>query len=251
MPTTENLNPEVGKQDSPESEEPYVPVWMRRKRARQRVYLGILIYVVVAGLPMIGFPSLRARLQSRIERLRAAALGYPPPPVPTYARIGENTKPFPSEYEHPVSRSSYLAPLELLKQAEPYIMRIGGGEATSAGTGTGVAEPPVPLPTQSATTGTTATDADSEPQFRKGESEQAAYDLLVSSNKTLAGMIQGSDASLKFEDWGAASMGQDSYYVMVTFVQVADNVARKYIWDVKLESKEVRPLSSYAMSISK
>jgi hypothetical protein len=97
----------------------------------------------------------------------------------------------------------------------------------------------------------TAGSASSEPVYKKGEREQEAYDIVLSANQTLAGMIKGSDATLRFQGWAAANMGEGSYYVMVTFVQTADNVARKYIWNVKVSSKEVTPLSSYAMSISK
>jgi hypothetical protein len=38
---------------------------------------------------------------------------------------------------------------------------------------------------------------------------------------------------------------------MVTFIQTSDNVARKYIWNVKVPTKEVVPLSAYAREISK
>ncbi len=250
MSSMEDTEPKTGMTSTPDAADTYVPGWLRRKRMRQRVYLGILIFVVVAGLPMIAFPSLRARLHYRVQTLRAAALGEPPAPVPVYARIGEHSKPFPKEYEHPVTRASYLPPLELMKQAQPYVLQIGGGQATLPVISEGTAAPPAQVPAQ-AGIGQTPPGEDSEPQFRKGENEQAAYEILVNANKTLAGMIQGGDANLKFEDWSAAGMGQDSYYVMVTFIQTADNVVRKYIWDVKLESKEVRPLSAYAMSISK
>jgi hypothetical protein len=46
-------------------------------------------------------------------------------------------------------------------------------------------------------------------------------------------------------------MGENSYNVMVTFVQAAGDVPQKYIWNVKLSSKEVIPVNSLAMSISR
>jgi len=247
--------------------------WSRYNRRRRRVYLSILVFVVVAGLPMIGIPSLRYRLRTRVQGLRAAYVGEPVVQAPAFAGVGENREPFPRAFERQQPLPAYLPGFEPPAARPPLRITLGErdippsiaaadpqsasrrpsrtsgteGKATSP---SGKSEPKLILP-PSATAGPPAADAGSEPQFRKGKSEEEAYDLLVNSNQTLAGMIQGSDPTLKFQEWSAASMGENSYYVMVAFAQTADNVVRKYIWNVKVATKEVVPLSAYAMSISK
>jgi hypothetical protein len=249
--------------------------WSRYNRRRHRIYLGILVFVVVAGLPMIGIPSLRYRLRTRVQGLRAAYGGEPAIQAPAFARVGENREPFPRAYEHRQAPPDYLPKIESLAPRSPLRITLGGedippsiaateppsasrrpvrvsGVGGSAASPAGKSEPKLILPpSATATSEPPAADAGSEPQFRKGKSEQEAYDLLINMNQTLAGMVKGSDPTLKFQDWSAATMGENSFYVMVTFMQAADNVVRKYIWNVKVATKEVIPISFYAMSISK
>jgi hypothetical protein len=238
-----------------------------RPRYHQRVYLGLLIFVVVVGLPIVGAPSVRHRLKARVQTLRAAVLGQQIAPAPAVAKVGETREPFPQEYQHPRARPSDLADFEasLLRKALQVgdqgvktfaipprpARRSAGGAPTAPAKEKAEPQPSAPPSAGPPIPGQPATDAGAEPLYRKGQSEQEAYDLLVSSNQTIAGMIKGGDPTLKFQDWAAANMGENSYYVMVIFVQTADNVARKYIWNVKLTTKEVVPLSAYAMSISK
>ncbi len=227
----------------------------------QNVYLGLLIFVLVAGLPVVGLPSLRSQLRTRVRTLRAAVMGEPLLQAPAKLNVGENQEPFPKEYERAQAqeRPSYLPRIDT-QQRSPYRIIIGGEEGKlRAQEGTAPApkgwlvNPPVSVPSAGATNAgeSQAGAPSSDSRYRKGKSEQEAYDLLMSANTTLAGMIKGSDPALKFQDWAAAEMGQDSYYVMVTFVQTLDNVARKYIWSVKVATKEIVPLSAYAREISK
>jgi hypothetical protein len=90
-----------------------------------------------------------------------------------------------------------------------------------------------------------------EPQlkYQKGKEEQDAYDLLLKSNATVAGMVQGSNPSLKFKSWDAAIRGDDTYWVRLKF-QSEENPDEEYIWVVKPQAKEVTPLSHNARSIS-
>jgi hypothetical protein len=237
-----------------------------RPAYHSRTYTGLLIFVVIVGLPLIAIPSLRQRLKTRFDMVRAAIRGEQPPPPPAFARVGQNQVPFPREYEQPQPRSAFLAGLVAPREHASIVITDQGGVPTiipaplkrTLGSPAPVPSkgkpgtPPAPLasvPAQAETE--TAGSASSEPVYKKGEREQEAYDIVLSANQTLAGMIKGSDATLRFQGWAAANMGEGSYYVMVTFVQTADNVARKYIWNVKVSSKEVTPLSSYAMSISK
>jgi hypothetical protein len=249
--------------------------WSRYNRRRHRIYLGILVFVVVAGLPMIGIPSLRYRLRTRVQGLRAAYAGEPAVQAPAFASVGENREPFPRAYERPQPLPAYLPRIEPPAARPPLGIILGGGDSPSSiGAGepqsasrrpsrasvaggkadspAGKSEPKLVLPASAtATSEPPAADPGSEPQFRKGKVEQEAYDLLVNVNQTLAGMVKGNDPTLKFQDWSAAAMGENSFYVMVTFMQAADNVVRKYIWNVKVATKEVIPISFYAMSISK
>ena len=246
--------------------DPHETGWSRHNRKRHRIYMGMLIFVVLAGLPMIGIPSLRYRLRTRIQGLRAAYAGMPAAQAPAAATVGESREPFPRAYQHQAPLPAYLP--EVAPRAPRTPLRITpGGEAAPASQAAGKPQAAAPRPARASGTGSepklivpssatataepAAADAGSEPQFRKGKSEQEAYDLLAHANQTLAGMVQGSDPTLKFQDWSAAAMGENSYYVMVTFVQTADQVVRKYIWNVKVATKEVVPLSAYAMSISK
>jgi hypothetical protein len=179
-------------------------------------------------------------------------------------RVGDNREPFPKEYEHPTTRPDYLARLDLrpkqmhvvisdqgvvpaVKRA-PVRIVVGSddaqaGEKPSTQTSAGASE--------AAAAGAAGSDKPAAPAYQKGKGEQEAYDLLVSSSKALSEMLKGSNPALKFQDWGAAAMGENSYNVMVTFVQAAGDVPQKYIWNVKLSSKEVIPVNSLAMSISR
>lgn len=54
-----------------------------RPAYHSRTYTGLLIFVVVVGLPLIAIPSLRQRLKTRFDMIRAAVRGeqLPPPPA--------------------------------------------------------------------------------------------------------------------------------------------------------------------------
>lgn len=236
--------------------------WARYNRQRDRFYLAVLLFVVVAGLPMVAAPPLRQRLQVRAVALHQAWAGEPVPPAPALARAGENTGPLPKEYARPEVPPPFLPKAGAGLPKSPYIIRIGEGAPTPQSNATGnrpllsrPGAPPIKVadrttpPAGAQPPGQEA--AAGEPQFRKGPAEQEAYDFLVESNKTLSGMIQGGDPALTFKDWSAAAMENDAYYVMVEFVQKADNVARKYIWKVQVSRKQIVPMSAHAMSISK
>lgn len=257
-----NINPEAKGQEATHGRE--APA---RPRYHRKVYLGLLIFVVVVGLPIVGIPSVRHRLRTRVQTLRAAVLRQQIPPAPAVAKVGETRAPFPQEYQRPQARPRDLAELEapLLRKGvqvadqgiKPFAIpprpaRASVREVPTAPAKEKAGPPPSAPPSVGPPTASQpSTDANAGPLYRKGKSEQEAYDLLVTSNQTLAEMIKGSDPTLKFQDWAAADRGENSYYVMVIFVQTADDVARKYIWNVKMTTKEVVPLSAYAMSISK
>lgn len=222
-------------------------------RYHHRIYTGLLLFVVVAGLPIVAVPSLRHRLQERVETLRSAWAGKPLI-RPALATVGANPAPFPKEFERPQwTRPDILPKMEA--PARPAVLITAGGDAPSK------PEKPTPervrpeLKIPQARADAEVTVAEKAPEqaleARKGKVEQDAFDILVAANQILAGLVAGRDPKLKFQDWSATSMGQDSYNVSVTFVESADNVVRRYIWNVKVESKAVMPLSAYAREISK
>ena len=66
---------------------------------RGRIYTGLLVFVVVVGLPVVTVPALRNRLAARVHGLRSAISGEI---EPVRVQVGGNTEPFPSEYEKPL-----------------------------------------------------------------------------------------------------------------------------------------------------
>lgn len=231
----------------------------KRLPYHKNLYKGLLMFVVIGGLPLVGLPSLRLQLKTRVWTLGAAVMGQPPRQTPVKATVGENREPFPREYERAQAqeRPSYLPKMDAQARS-PHRIIIGGEESkpregTASAPQGKLTTPSVSVPsTVAAVPGESPSGAVStDSKYRKGKSEQEAYDLLLSANTTIAGMAKGSDPTLKFQDWAAADMGQESYYVMVTFVQTQENTVRKYIWSVNLTTKVIVPLSAYAREISK
>jgi hypothetical protein len=231
-----------------------------RSAYHQRLYAALLIFVVAIGFPMVAVPSLRSTLRTKVQTLRAALMGEPVVQPPVTLKVGENPQPFPKEYEHKQAEQHLpFLPKIQTPARSPYTIVIGG-DAPQAQEKAPVAapkrklaipEPATPAAAEAAPPAGQTENAGSEIRYQKGKSEQEAYELLLSTNPTLAGMITGSDPALKFQDWSAANMGQDSFYVMVTFLHAPDSQARKYIWNVKVATKQVVPLSAYAREISK
>ncbi len=104
--------------------------------------------------------------------------------------------------------------------------------------------------TEAGQTGSTNdSSSGSELKYQKGQIEQQAYDLLLKSNPTVAGMVQGNNPSLHFKSWDAANRGEDTYWVRLKF-QSNGNPEEEYIWQVKIQANQVTPLSYNARSIS-
>ncbi|NWG13510.1 MAG: hypothetical protein HXY20_08260 [Acidobacteria bacterium] len=207
----------------------------RYARIMYRLYMGLLLFVVVAGIPILGIPSLRHRLQQRAEILRAALLARSQASPPVVARIGENAEPFPKEYEIPL-QTWFQTPGTVQFRAP--VFRAG-------------AETEVPASAEGqAAVAETENDA-AAVDFRQGAAEQEAYDLVLKSSELLAGMVQGRDPSLRFVRWAAARRDEDTYWVDITFTRSADGTEARYIWQVNVASKKVMPLSSLARALGK
>ncbi len=228
-------------------------------KARQRVSMGLLIFVVVVGLPIVGVPHLRQRLSTRVLALKSAMSGEIKPAT---LEVGANKQPFPAEYERPALPVP-RAP-ELPETARLFTMNPSGTMAPVAPAPrprtvlrAKIETPPPSQPSQpsmsesaeSKEPAAAPADTSGELKYQTGKAEQEAYALLLKSNATIAGMVQGSNPALKFKSWDAASRGEDTYWVRLKF-QSNGSPDVEYIWQVKVQANEVTPLSYNARSIS-
>lgn len=251
---------------APGGEEQTVPAAILRRmrfyRVRHRVYTGLLVFVVAAGLPVVGLPSLRHRLTDRIRALRVAmAGGY----AQTVALdVGENSEPFPAEYEHRAARPNYPQLPAYMNTISGQPVNVGrvypapekkrarAAETQSAQVATpeSKTQPQPQLAQQEQPAQQLdAVSEDAEPVYRQGKLEQEVYDVLLKADANLVGLIQGSNASLRFKSWDVAQRADDLYWVRVTFSQMPAKTDMECIWQVQLLSKQVMPLNFNAKSL--
>jgi len=216
-------------------------------KKRNRFYTLLLLFVVVIGLPLVSVPQLRNRLSLRIMLLKSAVAGNV---EPVLARVGANQEPFPSEYERPeppVHQAFQLPPAaRIIPQTPDGVYILAPADPSEAEIPT-VLNPGELSPAEGE--GVIDEAEEAGPKYQQGEIEQEAYDLLLESNATIAEMVRGSDSSMIFDSWDAAHRGDDIYWVRAKF-RSQGNPLREYIWQVKLDSKEITPLSYHARSIS-
>jgi hypothetical protein len=210
---------------------------------RRRFYEGLLLFIVVAGLPIVGVPFLRQRLS---ERVIAFKLAFSNDIIPARAGVGENKQPFPAEFERP---EPLLPNPPQLPSSEGSITAIFPANAPPRISYSRKKEkkPEIVASTEDSSEEPPAA-SDEGPKYQTGQIEQSAYNLLIQSNPTVAKMVQGSDPSLHFVSWDAAGRGDDIYWVRLKFK--AEGIPDvEYIWQVKLQSNEVKPLSHNAREI--
>ncbi len=222
-------------------------------KKRQRIYAGLLVFVVVVGLPIVSVPYLRNRLSERVMAIKSAMAGNIKPVV---ALVGANHEPFPAEYEHPappIPKAPQLPPTERIFTAERSGQLPPRAAKRSVPKIAKILIPAPPAaPKEEESTGEPASapaPAETELKYQQGKVEQEAYELLLKSNATIAGMVQGSNPSLHFKSWDAVNRGEDTYWVRLKF-QSEGNPDVEYIWQVKLQTKQVTPLSYNARTIS-
>lgn len=224
---------------------------MRFYKIRHRVSMGLLIFIVVVGLPIIGVPYLRHRLSTRVMALKTALAGGVKPAT---LDVGANHEPFPPEYQKffpPAPHPPDLAQVQRVYEMAPPSQPVPRVPRASRMTKIEI-PPPLPEKTEEPVLqpdSQTEQSAESALKYQKGKAEQEAYDLLLKSNATVAKMVEGSNPSLKFKSWDAASRGEDTYWVRLKF-QAEGNPDEDYIWQVKVQSNEVTPLSYNARSIN-
>jgi hypothetical protein len=229
-------------------------------RVRNRIYSGLLVFVVCAGLPVLAVPTLRHRLADRVHVLRAAMSGgYRPMLI---AKIGENSAPFPSEYEHAVAHRNYpqLPPSitgavqetpinvgQIYPQRAPKRQAKTGIDGTSPAAHATTAEsksaqeaPPEETPPEEAM-----------PVYKQGRMEQEIYDILLKTDANVAALVQGKNTTLQFKTWDVAKRQEDVYWVRILFAQLPAKTELECIWQVQPMSKQVAPLNYNARSLPK
>jgi hypothetical protein len=228
-------------------------VW-RVSKAGNGGYAGLLLFVVMVGLPIVAIPSLRDRLSERIFVLKAAISGEI---MPATAQVGATPGGVPKEYEAPApaafapfspassERKTYtmIAPGLIASETRkiPRRMRILEVPSTES---LGLLLAPE-TPSAPAVSKESAPDI----QFQHGNGEKDAYNLLMRSSTSIAGLVKGSNPSLHFVSWGAVHKGEDVYWVRLKFQTEATPNEVDYIWEVKLQTSEVIPLSYNAKSV--
>jgi hypothetical protein len=227
--------------------------------SRFRTYSGLLAFVVVVGLPLLAIPSLRHRLTERVELLRDAMAGRSPRSHPILVTIGQTHEQLPQEFERPVPPppSSAAVSPDMPAKNVPAKSPISQGVRKPAKDRTElvlrVPKPPAETTESRPSTEQTpaVTEQASEPIYRQGKMEREAYDVLLQSSSIVAGMVHGENTSLRFQDWNAAKMEEDMFWVRLTFTRLPEKTPVTYIWQVKLLSKEVTPLSYEARTLPK
>ena len=221
-------------------------------KIRRRVYGGLLLFVIVAGLPMVTVPAWRNRLFTRVHALKTAFAGET---RPVMVQAGANLEPFPAEYERPTPPSVAQilkipsAPVVLAqpqKEAPPVrsttrrtlrIPAVNRAPRSDEGEESGVQGQSAPV-----------TDSEKQPKYGQGTIEKEAYDLLLNSNPAVAELAQGNNASLKFLSWDATGRGEDIYWVRLKF-RSEGKPDTEYIWQVQLQSKRITPLNYNARTL--
>ncbi len=234
---------------------------------RMRFYAGVVIFIIGTGLLLAGVPTLRHRLGARIVQLRQAAKGYSGPPT-VEAQVGQNTQPFPAQYEKlvvipkkPAMPLMTVSPQgvpqlipqparEVVAPKEPAVARTRPKRTLRIPTtAPGQAETEPAAHTAQTDQQASGTDANLEPVFAQGEIERQAYDLVLAKYTTVSGMVTGNNPALRFKNWGAAKREEDTYWVRLLFEQVSDKSEVSYIWEVKVSAKQVTPLNFNARSL--
>jgi hypothetical protein len=242
--------------------------WYRFYVQRSRFYFGVVVFIVVVGLPMIVLPSLRNRLGSRLHTLRQAAAGSAREST-VVAQVGQNPEPFPAQYQKQVATTVKPAlPMIVLPQAgsqgAPQVVQAPAAVSPAPvlnpprkrslklpTTPPGQSEAEPAAPSAAAARQDAEPDRQLEPEFRQGEMEKEAYGILLQWNPNVDQMVRGSNATLKFKSWAAAKRDEDTYWVRILFKSAADNSEVTYIWEVKITNKQVTPLNYNARLLPK
>ena len=180
---------------------------------------GLLLFVVLVGVPIIAVPALRDRLSSRFDSIVGALGPYPMEAAFAYAKAGENRYPVPKEFLRPAP-----APVPY-----PPVFNIGGGVHTSGELSPVNEGEYVPW----------IEEDPAEPEFLQGERERKAFEHLVESDPRIAQMTEDQAGSLRLRDWSALQRRQDVFLVRLVFDDTTRGAEVTYIWKVDLASGSV------------
>jgi hypothetical protein len=239
---------------------------IRFYKVRQRINGGLLIFVVVIGLPLIGVPSLHDRLSQRVLGFKLALSDSGV--VPVTVKVGENMQPFPAEYEQPapilpsppklppldriftLERNKFAQPLQSLPTPVPFTPAVPRASVSRKEPAAADRDrPEFSIKREESPEDLQDSSQSDEPKYKKGQIEQSAYDLLLKTFPTVDKMVQGGNPDLQFKSWDAANRGDDVYWVRLKF-QSKENPEIEYIWVVKLQSSQVSPFNYNAREIS-
>jgi hypothetical protein len=203
---------------------------------------------------MIAIPKLRNRLNHRFQRLKTA---WMQPELEPITLAGANENPFPKEYERaPVQNNNKLQSSVIANPVASNKTPVLESSLFKSVRILPSAKSKASISSISADNNLSENEANSQeaspdslPQYRQGKNEKEAYDLVLKANKTLAMMVQGGNPGLQWKSWGAAHRGEDCYWVRVVFLN-NDKTEIEYIWQVKIASGEISPLSYNARAIS-
>ena len=218
-------------------------------KTRRRVYCALLLFVIVVGVPIAAVSKLRDRLMTRSQALWEAAIGRR---APVMVQVGENHEPLPAEFERLEPTGPQV--IQLPPPAKVHSTAQGGYTPSQDETRPSSAKRSLKIPSPSTVQEEAPTEeaeqaaADNEPKYQQGKMEQEAYDLLLQSNPAIAGIVKGNNPSFRFKSWSVAGRGEDTYWVRLK-LEAEGKPEADYIWQVKLESKQVSPLNYNARSI--
>ena len=200
-------------------------------RIRRRIYGGVLVFAVAAGISLTVIPALRARLFDRIHILIAAATDEPQPVI---TPMGENDIPYPEEFLRPSSSAVVSFPSDEPAQKQRIAVQPNVASIT----------PPVLLNAMDA--GRFAeveqSDDDDSPRFVQGEIEREAFEKTLAANEKLALMVENGNNELSFKTWSAAHMDGGVYWVRVIF-ENKPGADVEYIWQTDIFSGKTAPLN--------
>lgn len=219
---------------------------------RFRFYIALALVVALVWTPTLIVPTLRHRLTSRVERLRAALAGTRNT-LPVTTGVGQNAKPFPLEFERPVAerpRLAILPPQPTRVDMTQQVIRPAPPEPERpARSSTPAPAQPEPVAPPAEQAGSTDAPSD-EPDYRKEKAEQEAYNLLLDTNVDVRAIVDGNNPSLRLKDWGAARRDEDTYWVKLTLTTSQGNDA-EFIWQVRVAAKQVTALNFNARSLAR
>jgi hypothetical protein len=225
----------------------------RGKNVRACFYWSLVLFIVLACLLLLAVPVLRSRLVQRSRDLYGAIWGTR---APVMASVGDRQSAYPEEYE----RETPAFPDAGQGIPEDWIFRLPSSGAAEGKDGASslispptesakIIEPAARAAGKAGSEGDSgAAGQDSGIPYATGKAESEAYALLLKKFPKVAALVQGDDSSMQFISWGGSEVQEGVYWVRLIFEKGGNRDV--YIWQVNMESGDVRPLSYNARTVS-